>query len=322
MTDVIGDLLKKYKSDLSELSLNTYKNNCYKVLEMADQHPENINYFVTDTMNIIEMLRAKYKSPNTLKTKYASIIVIIRCMELDNQSDADKFNYNLSIQLLTNEIVKLSEQIKAELATGEKTKSQEENWLTESDKIKIDMHLKSLIKLDIKTPADLLDMRNYVMYNLYQSLPTRNDFADSKLIFQPPKKSLDLSTDVNYVILNKRDKSVKYILNVYKTASTYGQKVIDLEAYLYPMLLEYKKAKEKFSSNPSLFLNSDATESLSRNRMSVIYSQLGKIVGKKLGTSLNRHQAVSETMPLEKMKKLAGKMGHSVQEAMDVYAKI
>jgi hypothetical protein len=322
MTDVIGNLLKKYKSDLSDLSLNTYKNNVQKVLQMSGQPLDNINYLVTDTMKIIELLRAKYKSANTLKTKYASIIVIIRCLELDDKDAADKFNYNLSIQLLTNEIVKLSEQIKAELATGQKTKSQEKNWLTEADRIKIDMHLKSLIKHDIKTPADLIDMRNYVMYNLYESLPTRNDFADSKLIFQPPKKSLDLSTDCNYVILNKREKSVRYLLNVYKTAGTYGQKSIELPSYLYPMLLEYKKSKEKFSSTPSLFLNSDATESLSRNRMSVIYSQLGKIVGKKLGTSLNRHQAVSDTMPLEKMKKLAGKMGHSVQEAMDVYAKI
>jgi hypothetical protein len=243
-------------------------------------------------------------------------------MELNDKDTADKFNYNLSIQLLTNEIVKLSEQIKADLATGEKTKSQEENWLTETDRITIDLTLKNLVKSDIKTPADLIYFRNYVMWNLYESLPTRNDFADSKLIFQPPKKSSDLSTDCNYVILNKREKSVRYLLNVYKTASTYGQKSIELPTYLYPMLLEYKKAKEKFSSNSSLFLNSDATESLSRNRMSVIYSQLGKIVGKKLGTSLNRHQAVSDTMPLEKMKKLAGKMGHSVQEAMDVYAKI
>jgi hypothetical protein len=242
-------------------------------------------------------------------------------MSIDASKD-HKESIEKSIAIYTTEIVKLGDSIKEDLSSGKKSKSQEENWLSEADKIKIDLTLKGLVKSEIKTPNDLVHMRDYVMYNLYQALPSRNDFADSKLIFQPPKKSSDLSTDCNYIILNKREKSARYLMNVYKTASTYGQKSIELPSYLYPMLLEYKKAKENFSENPSLFLNSDATEPLSRNRMSVIYSQLGKIVGKKLGTSLNRHQAISDLIPLDKMKELANKMGHSVEEAMSVYAKL
>tara|TARA_R110000868_G_scaffold305462_3_gene566481 strand:- start:76 stop:1038 length:963 start_codon:yes stop_codon:yes gene_type:complete len=317
----LSELFAKHKTGLSPLSLKTYATNCKKVLENCGQPIDNLHYFHTHAKDIIDCLTNKYTSANTLKTKLASIIVCLRCMNVDASKD-HKESIDKAIAIYTSEIVKLGDAIKADLSSGKKNEKQTENWLTESDKIKIDLTLKGLVKNEIKTPADLVHMRDYVMYNLYQALPSRNDFADSKLIYQPPKKSSDLSTDCNYIILNKRDKSVKYILNVYKTASTYGQKVIDLDAYLYPMLLEYKKAKENFSENPSLFLNSDATEPLSRNRMSVIYSQLGKIVGKKLGTSMNRHQAISDLVPLDKMKALADKMGHSVEEAMSVYAKL
>ena len=317
----LSELFAKHKTGLSPLSLKTYATNCKKVLENCGKEVTNLHYLHTHAQAIIDCLQNKYTSANTLKTKLASIIVCLRCLAVD-ASKEDKDSINEAIAVYTTEIVKLGDNIKADLSSGKKNEKQEENWLTESDRIKLDLTLKGLVKNEIKTPADLVHYRNYVLYNLYQALPSRNDFADSKLIFQPPKKSSDLSTDCNYVILNKREKSVRYLLNVYKTAGTYGQKSIELPSYLYPMLLEYKKAKENFSTNPSLFLNSDATEPLSRNRMSVIYSQLGKIVGKKLGTSMNRHQAISDLIPLDKMKALADKMGNSVNEQISVYAKI
>jgi hypothetical protein len=46
------------------------------------------------------------------------------------------------------------------------------------------------------------------------------------------------------------------------------------------------------------------------------------VVGKKLGTSLNRHIAISDLVPLDKMKALADKMGNSLQEQVGVYAKV
>ena len=317
----ITELLNKHKAELSPLSRKTYATNCAKILEVCGKEVTNLHFFHTHAKDIIDCLTNKYTSANTLKTKLASIIVCLRCMAVDASKD-HKESIDKAIAIYTTEIVKLSDNIKEDLASGKKNEKQTENWLTEADRIKIDLTLKGLVSQNIKTPNDLIHMRNYVMYNLYQALPSRNDFADSKLIYQPPKKSSDLSTDCNYVILNKREKSVRYLLNVYKTSGTYGQKNIELPSYLYPMLLEYKKNKEQFSTNPSLFLNSDATEALSRNRMSVIYSQLGKIVGKKLGTSMNRHQAISDLIPIDKMKALADKMGHSVDEAISVYAKV
>ena len=70
------------------------------------------------------------------------------------------------------------------------------------------------------------------------------------------------------------------------------------------------------------FLNNNGESKLTRNRLGVLYAGLGAVVGKKLGTTLNRHQAISDVVPLDAMKKLANKMGHSVDEAVNVYAKV
>jgi hypothetical protein len=158
---------------------------------------------------------------------------------------------------------------------------------------------------------------------LYEDLPTRNDLADSKIIFSSPSKLKDLSDEWNYILLDKRTKKIKYLLNNYKTAKSYGQKIISLNDSLYPIMVSYKNAVDKYNGGQSwAFLNNNATEKLSRNRLGVVYKGLGEFVGKKLGTTLNRHLAVSRVVPLKAMQDFADKMGHSIPEAVGVYAKV
>jgi hypothetical protein len=308
----IHDLLSK-KEKLSKLSLKNYELNTKGILNGLNKI--DANYFYLEPAHIISYLNTAYTSPNTIKTKIASVIVLLRCMD-----KSDKVGN--AINVYSEEIVKLTEKIKNELATGEKSKNQEKNWLTPEDKIKIEDNLKSKVKSTIKNPQDLLDFRNYIIWLLYKELPTRNDFAETQLIYQPPVyKKVKLDDKMNYIILNKKDKSIKYVLNVYKTSKVYGQKVIDLDSNLYNILNDYKNAKENISDDDALLLNSDATHALTKNRLGVIYSTFGEIVNKKTTTTLNRHQAVSDALPLKDLRKLAGRMSHSVNEALNVYAK-
>jgi len=308
----IHDLLSK-KYNLSKLSLKNYELNTTSILKGLNK--TDASFFYLEPAQIILYLNTTYTSPNTIKTKIASVIVLLRCMDKSDKVDN-------AINTYSDEIIKLTEKIKSELATGEKSKSQEKNWLSSEDKIKIEDHLKSKVKTTIKNPQDLLDYRNYIIWLLYKELPTRNDFAETQLIYQPPVyKKVKLNENMNYIILNKKDKSIKYVLNVYKTSKVYGQKVIDLDSKLYNILNDYKNAKENISEDEALLLNSDATHALTKNRLGVIYSTFGAIVNKKTTTTLNRHQAVSDALPLKDLRKLAGRMSHSVNEALNVYAK-
>jgi hypothetical protein len=217
----------------------------------------------------------------------------------------------------------LTGDVKKDLESGEKSEKMKTNWTTPEEVSTLKATLKALVPDVIKSSKDLARFRDYVLYMLYDILPTRNDLADTKIVFSSPKKHAELSDEYNYIVLDKRLKKSGYIMNQYKTAKSYGAKHITLAPELYPILVKYKAAVDGFNGGQNwLFLNNAGTEKLSRNRLGVIYSGLGKSIGKKLSTTINRHIAVSRVIPLEKIKNLASVMGHSPQEALDVYAKV
>jgi len=87
------------------------------------------------------------------------------------------------------------------------------------------------------------------------------------------------------------------------------------------LLTEYKKVLNKFSNSNHLFLN-QIGQKMTRNYLSKLYKKLGQQnIGKKITVSGNRHKAVSDLIPIEKMKELSDRMGHDISEAVNVYSK-
>jgi hypothetical protein len=317
MESAVIKILNDKKPDLSDMSVKTYANAIHKVLELIGS--TSMNDLFLKAKEIITKLNEKYDKPNTRKTKIASIIVLLRCMDtpkLKAKLDSALAEYGKAVESLTGDI-------KKDLADGNKSDKQKCNWITEEEGSKLKADLLSKVHEPVNTAKDLMNLRNYVLFCIYEDLPSRNEIADSKLIFSPSKKEQEsLSDEYNYIILDKKKKTVNYIMNSYKTAKSYGQKSISLSPDLYPILLRYKAAVDKFNGGHAwAFMNNGGDAKLTRNRLGVIYSELGKSLGKKLGTSLNRHIAISRIVPLDNMQKLADKMGSSVQEQVEVYAK-
>lgn len=315
MDKEIAKIISKEKPTLSEMSINTYSNCISKILEFlkSDKHDTLYN----DPQKVVKLLHDKYDKSNTIKTKLASLIVFLRCIRTNNNSkeiDTAIDTYSKVIEMLTN-------QIKVELSSSEKTTKQKDNWINDDDNTKLNNNLLQLIPKDIRTPKDLLALRNYVLFKFYETNPTRNEIADSKIIFKPTKKSESLSDEYNYIILDKKNKTITYQMNQYKTSKNYGQKNIDIDKNLFPLFLQYKKAVEMFTSDKWFLLNDSATAKLTPNRLGVIYGELGKSINKKLGTSMNRHIQLSNLIPVKKIKELTDKMGNSPKEALEVYAK-
>jgi len=149
-------------------------------------------------------------------------------------------------------------------------------------------------------------------------LPSRLDFADTRLIYNTDDMD---NEDDNYLVLNKKDKTVKYHLNNYKTSKVYGKKILNIDSKLYNLLIEYKKVLNKFSNSNYLFLNQTG-QKMTRNYLSKIYKKIGQQnIGKKITVSGNRHKAVSDLIPIEKMRELSNRMGHDITEAVNVYSK-
>ena len=311
----IETLISKAKPELSHMSCKTYANCCNKVLEFIKSNDIND---LTKAKEIIKVLHDKYEKPNTIKTKIASIIVCLRCI-LDKKN---KKIINNALNEYTKQIDILNGNVKADLSDKTKNTRQKEGWLSPEEVEKLTTILEDNVPKTIKTPRDLVKMRDMVLFKLYQDVPSRSELADAKIIYKPSTKAMkDLNDEYNYIILDKKNKSAMYIVNVSKTSKTTGQRNININDDLYNTLDAYKKAVDNFNDGHWFLLNDSAENHLTRNRLGVIYSGIGKPINKKLGISINRHVAISNELPIEKIEKLADRMGTSVNQALNVYAK-
>ena len=312
----IAKLIFKEIPTLSELSIKTYANCIIKIMQFLKTTSYDDLY--KDGNKVVKILHEHYDKSNTIKTKLASLIVYLRCIKNDkNSKDIDT-----AINIYSKVIDMLSNNIKTELSSSEKNNKQKEKWLDENDIKKLDENLVAKIPKDgIRTAKDLMHLRNLVIFKLYQDNPTRNEIADSKIIFKPTKKSEALSDEYNYIILDKKAKSITYKMNQYKTSKNYGQKNVEINKELYPLFLAYKKAIDLFTNENWFLLNDNASSKMTRNRLGVVYSTLGQSINKKLGTSMNRHIQLSNLIPVKAIKDLTNKMANSPKEALEVYAK-
>ena len=316
MEKTIAKLISEEKPQLSEMSVKTYANCIMKILEFL----KSTNYMdlYKDSPKVVKVLQEKYEKSNTIKTKLASAIVFLRCMKNNkNSKEIDK-----AIEFYTKFVDSLSADIKDNLSNSEKNAKQKANWVNDEDVKTIEEDLTAKLPVNgVKTAKDLMNIRNLVIFKLYQTNPSRNEYADSKFIFKP-KKGEVLSDEYNYIVLDKKAKSITYIMNQYKTSKNYGQKTVDIDKELFPLFLAYKKALDSFSNENWFLLNDNGEGKMSRNRLGVVYSTLGASVNKKLGTSMNRHIQLSALIPIKAIKELTGKMGNSAREALEVYAKV
>jgi len=303
------------RKELSLLTIKTYTSCLNKILELAKSG--NPMIFIEQPDYIIDLLEKHYTNDNTKKTKIGAVLAYIKSFQFEPTAE-QKMRIEDAYKLYLEYVDKYNNNIKDKLSSHTKSPEEMDGW-TNADEIEtIKQNLYSAIPKQINNISDLNKFRNYIIYLLYQDIPSRLDFGDSKILY---KSNKNLDNTFNYIILDKDNKTVSYYLNQYKTAKTYGAKIIKLNDNLYDILEKYMKLVHQFNKEKFLLLN-DNGDKLSRKRLSDIYSGLGNSIGKRLGVSKNRKIAISNLIPIKKMEELASKMGHSVNEAISVYAKI
>jgi hypothetical protein len=154
------------------------------------------------------------------------------------------------------------------------------------------------------------DVYKYLLLCLYTKIPPkRNDWADVWLTEQ--QALIDMSADQKYNWYNVRTQEL--VLNRYKTAKTYGSKVIKMPDDLHKdILLSCDKLKLLENNDPQpLFIHQDG-KPWSRNYMSQFWRRV--MPGKALGVSLIRKIAKTTWMEngIGQSDRLAWAMDHSV----------
>ena len=188
---------------------------------------------------------------------------------------------------------------------GEKTEKQKENWITWEQVIAA----RDALKEKNTEEAE----RQYVALSLYTMVPPRRnrDYLEMNVVARMNKKK----TDRNLLVMNK--KSMRFVLNQFKTDKTYKQQIVkvpkDLEAVLRRYLAMHT---EQLGPLFGTGLNSNYMTNL-----------LNSALGKNVGSSMLRHVFVSHfTTPedkaiIEKMFATADAMAHSMTTQQGVYRK-
>jgi hypothetical protein len=190
-----------------------------------------------------------------------------------------------------------------------KNEKQESNWITFQE---VEGFVKSAYNaarpyLSSKTPLEGLPLQIVQEYII---------LALTSGVFIPPRRSQDW-TEMKLRGVSRKAKDPKEFNYIrannfhfvkYKTASVYGEQVIEIPKELKTIINKWKKL------NPHEFLlvNSDGTQ-MSVVRIAQI---LNRIFGKNISTGMLRHIYITDKLghipSLEEMKSIADDMGHSI----------
>ena len=263
------------QTDLSLQSIKTYCNCLTKVLEIMKVKDIKFLYEKSDV--VIDTMKNFYKNPNTLKSKFGAILSFLSLLKPSKEVINSRIKYLNETDNLNEIIIK------------DKQKKQR-NMLTSIERERVEEHLKSQLVDNPKSFNDYIKFRNYIIFKLYMAIPSRLDYTDSKILYSTDNYESD---EYNYIILDKNQKTSQYIMNVYKTFKSYGQKIITIDNELFHLLHDYKKIIDKFHRESYFLLNHHGRQ-MSRNNLSIVYKSFGDIIDKPISV-----------IPIEDMKELS-----------------
>lgn len=294
--DKLIDQLKESRSSLSDGSLRTYKSiitNLFKKMNEETECKDYQDYFSNNVKDVLEFL----KDVDSSKRKTTLSALVILCH--NNKKAFDKYR-----GLMMEDSDKARQLINDE----EKTDKQRENWLDWEYIVKTHLQLQKevapLMQKDNIDQKEFLKIQDYILLSLY--------------VLQDPRRSEDYA--LMKIKGDKKDTSYNYIdgknfiFNVYKTAGLYDTQKIPISTKLKTLLNKWMK----INNSEWLLYNPRTQKALT---VSQITHALNRIFGKKISSSMLRHIFLSHVYDRDQMETLARNMGHSVDQAVNVYAK-
>lgn len=290
----VKEFIKSVRPNLSAGSLSTYTSivtNLYKKLFGAtDKY--NLENFNTQYKDVLEHL--KDIPAERRKTTLAALVVLVP------EDIKDKYRKPMMDDI---------EESKGQAVLQRMTQKQEENWVSQEEIRQVYERLynkiENLTKKNI-TVDSMTTIRDVILLALTSGLyipPRRSlDWSEMKI------RGFDKKAD-NYLLKNK------LVFNVYKTAKTYGQEVIDVPESLQVLLKKYMALLP--SGQEYLLVNKNGRKMTSVS----IALALNKIFSKAVSVNMLRHSYLTEKYKdvpaLTDMMDTSRKMGHSLTQALE-----
>ena len=252
----IEDEIKEKRPKLNPSSLKTYISILFNLHKKFNPDDENIKWF-DDDVKILDHL--KEKSPQTRKTILSALFVLTG-------------NENYQTQMLsdckhTNELYK----------TQKKSQKEEDNWMSTSEIKEIYDKLFDQVSamFSQKLLSDYSTINNFVLLGCLGGVsgiaPRRSkDYTEMKI--------------KNYTSADNYYKGGKFYFNIYKTATEYGEQIIDVKTKAPEF---YKILNKWVKCNPTEYLL--FSSNMQKLTSPQITRMLNKIFGKNASVDLLRH---------------------------------
>lgn len=221
-----------------------------------------------------------------------------------------------------------------------KTETQQENWVDWEDVKKKMSWLNESVSSFALTKGKPLDAKQfdlflkYIVLSLFTEIqPRRNqDYMKMMIVWKAPQEIVGGEPMNFYEVGTQR-----FIFNVYKTAKTHGQQVVDVPEALQERLAKWlqihpglggKKMGPRSKVVVPLLVKSDNTPFTKVNSLTRVLNQ---IFGKNVGSSMLRHsyltakygdKKMAAKKDREEMEADAKAMGHSVATQQNEYVKL
>ena len=229
----------------------------------------------------------------------------------------DKPAYKKTYTQYYNKMMVGSAALKTEAAKNEKTEKQEAAWMTWDEVTKHLTDLKAAVAAFAEKAAITRDeydaLINYVVLSFYVDIPPRRN-ADFLHMYVVRAHTDAMPKDRNYYDVSHQ----RMIFNVYKTAKSMGSQVVEVPEPLQAALRIYlkyhpgtKAAKAGKAYEFPLLVDSFGDRYEAANSITRI---LGRIFGKRVGSSMLRHFYVSSKYGnvLTEMKEDSTAMAHGL----------
>lgn len=315
------------ETDVAPRSLDCYCRNVRTVAQIMGVPKEdfykdkNLN-FLSDAEKVNKELMESGKSQNTIITYLASIIKALEC----HNTKADGYKALMGT---------LMAKRKEEDEKHEKTAKQDANWASMGDLRGVMRRLEGVCRSHdrAKRRGDKKaydDYQNHLIAFLYvgdpeNHPPMRLDYCPMRIVSKMPEgKEGEEESQDNYLLCKSRNKK-QFVFNNYKTAKSYGSKIIDLSPKMNSVMnrfLDVRKQRVTLDPGAPLLLNSKGAP-MNENTLCKQITRIFKPTGKNITANLIRHFHISENHPAEEVeakKADADKMCHSV-ETQGKYAK-
>lgn len=251
-------------------------------------------------------------NPNTKRNYLNSVIVFFSTVKGHDETPAWK--------AYTDARDELNQAFAEEQLKNRKTERQEQNWITAHEFDKVIKSYESLIKrhrILYAKPTDIQKdelerLQDYVLLRLYREIPSRNDFADIKIM--NPKEYVNEHTNNDNYLIHGRSQ-MHFMLHNWKTKrNDMDSRKIDVPPDLRRLIRAYIR---KLDGRPYLFQNTRGGP-LNRNGLTKLFTRLFKrfYPDKNISTSLMRHIFITNKYA-EVSKEMAqdqNNLGHGEQQ--------